>query len=77
MSTMRLWVKLLVIFAGGAVGTGLRIALLRLVGDDATYVERPGPTSPPFPGHGMQPGQRLREDWFPILLDRGRGAVSA
>ncbi|MFV0513734.1 MAG: phytanoyl-CoA dioxygenase family protein [Jhaorihella sp.] len=41
---------------------------LRLVGDDARYVERPGPTSPPYPGHGMQPGQRLREDWFPILL---------
>lgn len=41
---------------------------LRLVGDDARYVERPGPTSPPFPGHDMQPGQRLREDWFPMLL---------
>lgn len=40
---------------------------LRLVGDDARYVERPGPTSPPFPGHGMVPGQILREDWFPIL----------
>ena len=40
---------------------------LRLVGEDARYVERPGPTSPPFPGHGMVPGQRLREDWFPIL----------
>ena len=41
---------------------------LRLLGDDARYVERPGPTSPPFPGHNMQPGQRLREDWFPTLL---------
>ncbi|WP_323036859.1 phytanoyl-CoA dioxygenase family protein [Pararhodobacter sp.] len=40
---------------------------LRLVGDDARYVERPGPTSPPFPGHDMKPGQRLREDWFPLL----------
>jgi len=40
---------------------------LRLVGDDARYVERPGPTSPPFPGHDMVAGQRLREDWFPIL----------
>ena len=40
---------------------------LRLVGDNATYVDRPGPTSPPFPGHGMVPGQRLREDWFPVL----------
>ncbi len=44
---------------------------LRLVGDDARYVERPGRTSPPCPGHNMQPGQRLREDWFPVLFKRG------
>ncbi len=43
---------------------------LRLVGDDARYTERPGPTSPPFPGHGMATGDRLREDWFPILFER-------
>ena len=42
---------------------------LRLVGDDARYVERPGPTSPPFPGHNMKPGDRLREDWFPIIYN--------
>lgn len=41
---------------------------VRLIGEDARYVERPGKTSPPFPGHGMQPGERLREDWFPRLL---------
>jgi ectoine hydroxylase-related dioxygenase (phytanoyl-CoA dioxygenase family) len=41
---------------------------LRLLGDDATYTQRPGPTSPPFPGHGMVQGQRLREDWFPVLI---------
>ena len=40
---------------------------LRLLGDDVRFVTRPGPTSPPFPGHGMQAGQRLREDWFPVL----------
>jgi ectoine hydroxylase-related dioxygenase (phytanoyl-CoA dioxygenase family) len=40
---------------------------LRLLGDDARYVERPGRTSPPFPGHDMQPGQKLREDWFPVI----------
>jgi len=40
---------------------------LRLVGEDARYVTRPGPTSPPFPGHGMSPGDRLRADWFPVL----------
>jgi ectoine hydroxylase-related dioxygenase (phytanoyl-CoA dioxygenase family) len=43
---------------------------LRLVGDDARYVERPGRTSPPFPGHDMVPGQALREDWFPIIFER-------
>ena len=55
---------------------------LRLVGDDARYVERPGRTSPPFPGHGMRPGDRLREDWFPTIFRRsddisGREAVGA
>lgn len=40
---------------------------LRLVGDDARYVERPGRTSPPYPGHGMRAGERLRGDWFPCL----------
>lgn len=43
---------------------------VRFVGDDARYVERPGPTSPPFPDHGMQPGDRLREDWFPLIFQR-------
>lgn len=43
---------------------------LRLVGDDARYVERPGRTSPPFPGHDMTSGERLREDWFPVLFSR-------
>ena len=43
---------------------------LRLLGDDARYVERPGRTSPPFPGHGMTQGQKLREDWFPVIFER-------
>lgn len=47
--------------------TNRRAFSLRVVGDDARYVERPGPTSPPFPGHGMTAGQRLRDDWFPYL----------
>jgi ectoine hydroxylase-related dioxygenase (phytanoyl-CoA dioxygenase family) len=40
---------------------------LRLVGDDARYCQRPGPTSPPFPGHDMVAGQKLRTDWFPVI----------
>ena len=52
---------------GNTSTTRRRAFSLRLVGDDARYVERPGPTSPPFPGHGMRAGERLREDWFPYL----------
>ena len=54
---------------GNNTGTRRRAFSLRLVGDDARYVERPGRTSPPYPGHGMQAGQRLRTDWFPVLRD--------
>jgi ectoine hydroxylase-related dioxygenase (phytanoyl-CoA dioxygenase family) len=57
---------------GNNAGTRRRAFSLRLVGDDARYVERPGRTSPPFPGHEMQEGQKLREDWFPVIFDRGQ-----
>ena len=54
--------------ARGNATTARRRALsLRWVGDDARYVARPGRTSPPFPGHDMTEGQRLREDWFPVF----------
>jgi ectoine hydroxylase-related dioxygenase (phytanoyl-CoA dioxygenase family) len=52
---------------GNHAATGRRVLSLRWVGDDARYAERPGRTSPPYPGHGMVPGQRLREDWFPVV----------
>ncbi|NDH11794.1 MAG: hypothetical protein EBY44_08760, partial [Actinobacteria bacterium] len=53
----------------GNLGAGRRRAFsLRLVGDDARYVSRPGRTSPPFPDHGMVDGDRLRSDWFPVLI---------
>jgi len=56
--------------ARGNTSTSRRRAFsLRLVGDDARYVERRGKTSPPFPGHNMQPGQRLRNDWFPVIFE--------
>lgn len=54
--------------ARGNTTTARRRAFsLRLVGEDARYVTRPGRTSPPFPGHEMTEGQRLRTDWFPVL----------
>jgi len=55
---------------GNASGMRRRALSLRLVGDDARYVERAGPTSPPFPGHGMKAGETLREDWFPTIFER-------
>jgi ectoine hydroxylase-related dioxygenase (phytanoyl-CoA dioxygenase family) len=55
---------------GNEAGSRRRAFSLRLLGDDARYVERPGPTSPPFPGHDMHAGQVLREDWFPVLFER-------
>lgn len=55
---------------GNTSQTRRRAFSLRLIGDDARYVERPGPTSPPFPGHDMHPGQVLREDWFPVIFQR-------
>ncbi len=60
---------------GNNAATRRRAFSLRLVGDDARYVERPGRTSPPFPGHGMTPGQKLREDWFPLIWSR-QGALA-
>jgi ectoine hydroxylase-related dioxygenase (phytanoyl-CoA dioxygenase family) len=54
--------------ARGNMSSSRRRALsLRWVGDDARFVERPGRTSPPFPGHQMVGGQKLREDWFPVI----------
>ena len=41
--------------------------LLRLLGDDARYIDRAGPTSPPFPNHEMKAGDKIRNDWFPVL----------
>lgn len=55
---------------GNSAAARRRAFSLRLLGDDARYTQRPGPTSPPFPGHDMQQGQCLRSDWFPTLYTR-------
>ena len=52
---------------GNVAAKRRRAFSLRLVGEDARVVDRPGRTSPPFPGHNMKAGERLREDWFPVL----------
>ena len=47
-----------------------RTLSFRLLGDDAVYKQRPGRTSPSFPGINQKNGERLREDWFPTLVSR-------
>ncbi len=42
----------------------------RWLGDDVVYCERPGETSPPFPDIDLKPGDRMREDWFPVIWRR-------
>ncbi len=39
----------------------------RWLGDDVTFAERPGETSPLYPGIELEAGDRMREDWFPIV----------
>ncbi|MBC47532.1 MAG: phytanoyl-CoA dioxygenase [Thiotrichales bacterium] len=46
-----------------------RTLSFRLVGEDVVFKNRPGRTSPSFPGINQNNGERLREDWFPTLLN--------
>jgi ectoine hydroxylase-related dioxygenase (phytanoyl-CoA dioxygenase family) len=52
------------------VRTMRRAFSTRWLGDDVTYCERPGETSPPYADHGMRHGEPMRDDWFPILWRR-------
>jgi ectoine hydroxylase-related dioxygenase (phytanoyl-CoA dioxygenase family) len=58
---------------GNPTSNRRRVLSLRWVGDDARYAQRLGRTSPPYPGHNMTAGQRLRTDWFPVIYDARRG----
>ncbi len=58
--------------ARGNTGSARRRAFsARFVGDDARFIQRPGRTSPPYPGIGQVTGERLREDWFPTVWRAG------
>ncbi len=46
-----------------------RTLSFRLLGDDAVYKQRSGRTSPSFPDINQKDGERLREDWFPTLVN--------
>ncbi len=40
---------------------------MRWFGDDVTYCERVGETSPSFPEIDFRHGDGMREDWFPVI----------
>jgi len=44
-----------------------RTLSFRLLGDDVVYRNRSGRTSPNFPNINQKNGERLREDWFPVI----------
>jgi ectoine hydroxylase-related dioxygenase (phytanoyl-CoA dioxygenase family) len=44
-----------------------RTVSFRMIGDDAHYIERAGKTSPNYTNMNQQTGEKLREDWFPII----------
>ena len=42
---------------------------MRFIGDDVRYINRGGPTSPPFNGINLTPGDLMRKDWFPKIFN--------
>jgi len=44
-----------------------RAVSLRWVGDDAVWAERPWPVSPPFEGEGLDIGDPLDDERFPVI----------
>lgn len=55
---------------GGLVRARRRAFSTRWLGDDVRYAERPGETSPHYAGIGLETGDRMREDWFPVVWRR-------
>ena len=41
---------------------------MRFIGDDVTYINRGGPTSPPFDNINLKTGDKMRVDWFPKVF---------
>lgn len=64
--------------AGGNEGGNRRRAFsARYLGDDAVFIQRPGRTSPPFPGLDLKDGEKLREDWFPTVWRQDDRALAS
>ena len=51
----------------GEVKSQRRAIATRWFGEDVRYCDRPVETSPPYPDIGLAAGDRMREDWFPVV----------
>ena len=53
---------------GNNTSKSRRAFSMRFIGDDIKYIDRGGPTSPPFDGINLKTGDVMREDWFPKIF---------
>ena len=54
---------------GNNTSKSRRAFSMRFIGDDVKYIDRGGPTSPPFYGINLKTGDLMREDWFPKVFN--------
>ena len=52
---------------GNLENTPRRAFSMRFIGDDVKYMDRGEETSPPFKGINLEIGEKMREDWFPVV----------
>ena len=55
--------------SGNKTSNSRRAFSMRFIGDDVKYINRGGPTSPPFDGINLKTGDMMREDWFPKIFN--------
>ncbi len=53
--------------SGNKTSKSRRAFSMRFIGDDVRYIDRGGPTSPPFDEINLKSGDMMREDWFPKI----------
>ena len=54
---------------GNNTSKSRRAFSMRFIGDDVKYIDRGGPTSPPFEDINLKTGDIMREDWFPRVFN--------
>ena len=53
--------------SGNSENIPRRAFSIRFIGDDVKYLDRGEETSPPFKGIDLKNGEKMREDWFPVV----------